>query len=157
MTLDKAVVIKTCVPVIRGGLLQQVLIVLQMILTNAAAALREKSCHQQCVKNVLPVKLPLDLLQRAMLALRVNTKTKMAQEQNTVVKIVVPEHTATKPNKVLHHRARIVLRDDGRLRPAMASVLVLLGALLVTKAHTTRWPHKVPTRVPIVAKASTTM
>ena len=155
--LDKAVVFKTCVPVIRGGLLQQVLIVLQMILTNAAAALREKSCHQQCVKNVLPVKLPLDLLQRAMLALRVNTKTKMAQEQNTVVKIVVPEHTATKPNKVLHHRARIVSRDDGRPRPAMASVLVLLGALPVTKAHTTRWPHKVPTRVPIVAKASTTM
>ena len=90
-------------------------------------------------------------------ALRVNTKTKTAQEQNTVVKIVVPEHTATKPNKRLHHRARIVSRDDGRPRPAMASVLVVLGALLVAKAHTTRRPHKVPTRVPIVAKASTTM
>jgi hypothetical protein len=93
---------------------------------------------------------------RALPVLQGNTKTKTVQEQNTVVKIVVPEHTATKPNKVLHHRARIVLRDDGRLRPAMASVLVLLGALLVTKAHTTQQPHKVPTRVPIVAKASTT-
>ena len=157
MTLDKAVVIKTCVPVIRGGLLQQVLIVLQMILTNAAAAQREKSWIQRSVKNVLPVKLPLELLHRAMLALRVNTKTKTAQEQNTVVKIVVPEHTATKRIKRLHHRARSVSRDDGRPRPAMASVLVVLDALPVVKAHTTQQPHKVPTRVPIVAKASTTM
>lgn len=149
--------IKTCVPVIRGGLLQQVLIALQTAQTFAAAALREKSWYQRCVLNVLPAKQPLALMLRAMLALRVNTKTKTAQEQHTVVKIVVPEHTATRPNKLLHHRARIVSRDDGRPRLAMASLPVVLGALPVTKARTTRRPRKVPTRALIVAKASTTM
>ena len=150
-------VLKTCVPVIRGGLLQQVSIVIQTVLTNAATALREKSWYQRCVNNVLRAKQPLAVMPRALPVLQGNTKTKTVQEQNTVVKIVVPEHTATKPNERLHHRARIVSREDGRPRPAMASVLVVLGALLVAKAHTIRRPHKVPTRALIVAKASTTM
>ena len=128
--------IQTCVLALQEELLQQVLIALQTAQTFAAAALREKSWYQRCVLNVLRAKQPLALMPRAMLALRVNTKTKTAQEQNTVVKIVVPEHTATKPNKVLHHRARIVSRGDGRPRPAMASVPVLLGVLPVARVCT---------------------
>ena len=156
---------KTCVPVVVRGLQPQVLIVLHTVVTFVAVVLLEKCAlvgkrvRQLMVIaiNVLRVKPPLALTPRAMLALRVNTKMKMAQEQHTIVKIVVPEHTATKPNKLLHHRARIVSRDDGRPRPATASVPVVLGALPVAKARTTRRPRKVPTRALIVAKASTTM
>jgi hypothetical protein len=149
---------KTCVPATKmDKILKQELIALLTTRRCVLDAPREKSWYQRRVLNVLPVKPPVALLQRVTLALRVNTKTKTVQEQNTDVKIVVPEHTASKPNKVLHHRARIVSRDVGRPRPATASVLVQLDALPVTKVHTTRRPHKVPTRVPIVAKASTTM
>jgi len=73
---------------------------------------------------------------RVMHVRKASTKIKTAHELRTVVKNVVPEHTAIKTNKVLHHRAKIVSRDDGRPRPAMALVLVLLGVLPVARVCT---------------------
>ena len=58
--LDKAVVIKTCVPVIQEARLQQVLIVQQMVLTFVVDALPEKLWFQACVPNVLWAKQRLD-------------------------------------------------------------------------------------------------
>ena len=75
----------------------------------------------------------------------------------TVAPHALPVNTVTKPNKVPHRPAKIASRDDGRPRPATASLPVVLGALPVAKARTTRRPRKVPTRALIVAKASTTM
>ena len=135
--LDKAVVIKTCVPVVVRGLQPQVVIALRTVQTFAAAALREKSWYQRCVLNVLRAKQPLALMPRAMLALRVNTKTKTAQEQNTVVKIVVPEHTAIKTNKYPPLRVKFALLDVGHLPSVMVLALVSMAAQPATWANTT--------------------
>lgn len=136
LLLDKAVAYKTCVPAIQEGLLQLVQIVRHTRRISVWDALVEKLWCRPLVHNALPVKLRLNSMVRVMHARKASTKIKTAHESRTVVKTVVPEHTATKPNKVLHHRAKIVSWDDGRPRPAMASVPVLLGVLPVARVCT---------------------
>ena len=142
---DNPLVNKTCVPVVVRGLQPQVLIVLHTVVTFVAAVLLEKCAlvgkrvRQLMVIaiNVLRVKPPPALMPRAMLALRVNTKTKTAQEQNTVVKIVVPEHTAIKTNKYPPLRVKFALLDVGHLPSVMVLALVSMAAQPATWANTT--------------------
>jgi hypothetical protein len=107
-----------------------------MVPQSVLAVRLAKPKYRGLASNVRRVEHPLDWKPRAAVVPPVSTKIKTVQEQDMVVKIVLPEHTATKPNKVLHHRAKIVSRGDGPPRPAMASVLVLSGVLPVPRVCT---------------------
>ena len=75
----------------------------------------------------------------------------------TVAPHALPVNTVIKRNKVLHHRAKIVSRDDGRPPWAMVSVPVPWGARPVSWGRTTRRRHKVPTLASSAMRANTTM
>jgi hypothetical protein len=127
-------VIQTCVLALQEGLLQQVLIVLQIMPTFAAAALPAKLWYQACVPNVLWAKQRLDLLHRAMRVPRVNTKIKI-QRPRTVAKSASPASTATKLGRVSVPPANPALLVVGLPRWVLKSVPELL-ALRVLWAST---------------------
>jgi hypothetical protein len=137
LLLDKAVAFKTCVPAIQEGLLQLVLIVRHTRRISVWDALVEKLWCRPFVQNVLPVKLRLNLMVRVMHARKASTKIKTAHESRTVVKIVVPEHTAIKTNKYPPLRVKFALLDVGHLPSVMVLALVSMAAQPATWANTT--------------------